>query len=171
MEEDTYQKMLFELFASLKISKINAVIVFNGHGGNTSPLRTAVMDLRAREGIRVAVFSYWDLAAPFIRSWRRSEEGGINHACEMETALMLHTHGPLVHMDKAVRHIPATSSAYFGRDLVAPGRVVTGSRVRDRSDTGVMGDPTLATPERGRELCEAIVVEIARFLEEAATWP
>ena len=168
---DVYLAVVTEACRSLWQHGFRRLVLINGHGGNTSPLRTAVMDLRAREGIRVAVFSYWDLAAPFIRSWRRSEEGGINHACEMETALMLHTHGPLVHMDKAVRHIPATSSAYFGRDLVAPGRVVTGSRVRDRSDTGVMGDPTLATPERGRELCEAIVVEIARFLEEAATWP
>lgn len=170
LSTSTYLAVVAETCRSLWQHGFHRLVVINGHGGNASPLRTVVSELRAREDIRVAISSYWDLATPFIKNWRRSEEGGINHACEMETALMLHLHGSLVKMDKAIRHIPPGSSAYFGRDLVAPGRVTTGSRVRERSPTGVMGDPTVATAERGQELFNAIVAEVARFLEEAATW-
>jgi creatinine amidohydrolase len=166
----TYLAVVADVCRSLWQHGFRRLILINGHGGNTSPLRTIVMDLRAREDIRAAVLSYWDLAAPFIKTWRRSEEGGINHACEMETALMLHAHRNVVHMDQAIRFIPPARSAYFGRDLVLGGRVVTGSRVKQRSSTGVMGDPTVATAERGEELFNAIVAEVARFLEEVATW-
>jgi len=166
----TYLAVVAETCRSLWQHGFHRLVLINGHGGNASPLRTVVADLRAREDIRVAVFSYWDLAAAFIKTWRRSEEGGINHACEMETALMLSVHESLVQMDKAARHIPPPRSAYFGQDLVSAGRVVIGSRVRDRSATGVMGDPTVATRERGEALFKVIVAEVARFIEEAATW-
>jgi creatinine amidohydrolase len=166
----TYLAVVAEACRSLWQHGFRRLVLINGHGGNAAPLRTVVSDLRAREGIRVAVVSYWDLAAPFIKAWRRSEEGGINHACEMETALMLHVHRHLVRMDRAVRHIPVSSSIYLSRDLVAPGRVTVGSRVRDKSPTGIMGDPTVATPERGEVLFNAMVAEMARLIEDVATW-
>jgi creatinine amidohydrolase len=166
----TYMSLVADVCRSLWQHSFRRIVVINGHGGNASPLRTVAAELRAREDIRVAVASYWDLAAQSIKHWRRSDEGGINHACEMETALMLHLYGPLVDMSKAVRHILPGRSAYFGRDLLVPGPVTTGSRVRDRSPTGVMGDPTVATAERGQELFRIVVTEVARFLEEASTW-
>lgn len=166
----TYLAVVAEACRSLWQHGFRRLVLINGHGGNVSPLRTMVVDLRTREGIRIALLSYWDLAAAYIASWRRSEVGGINHACEMETSLMLHLRGDLVHMDRAVRHVPPPASSYLAGDLVVPGRVTVGSRVRDRSETGVMGDPTVATGERGRDLFEAMVAEVARFIEEVATW-
>lgn len=166
----TYLSVAAEICRSLWQHGFHRLVLLNGHGGNTAPLRTMLFDLRAREGIHAVVASYWELAIPFITSWRRSEIGGINHACEMETSLMLYLREDLVRQERVLRHVPAPRSAYLGRDLVAGGRAVAGSRVRDISASGVVGDPTVATADHGRELLEAIVTEVARFFEEVATW-
>ncbi|MEB3851811.1 MAG: creatininase family protein [Desulfurococcales archaeon] len=53
-----------------------AVILFNGHGGNSHPARAAASEAAHRLGARVAVLDYW--RPPGLR---------LGHACEVEEAL------------------------------------------------------------------------------------
>jgi creatinine amidohydrolase len=81
------------------------------------------------------------------------EQTGGTHADEIETSLMLYIDAAAVDMSLAVRDfVPA-----------APGPL----RLTRRSDgpgtysrTGIWGDPTLATPEKGRVIVESIVTGI-----------
>ena len=52
-----------------------------------------------RRGMHVLYAAYWMLAAQSIKQIRESEMGGVGHACEMETSMMLHLHPGKVRAD------------------------------------------------------------------------
>ena len=84
----------------------------------------------------------------------RKEEGG-THADEIETSMMLYIAPRSVDMSKAVKdYHPGTSP--FTRDPAGKGLY---------SASGVFGDATLATREKGRQLVEAMVERILREIE------
>src|SRR6266496_2263595 len=91
----------------------------------------------------------------------RQEEGG-THADEIETSMMLYMAPASVNMKKAVKD-------YHGN---APGgltRKPGGSGVY--SPTGIWGDPTLATREKGRRVTEALITEILKEIEDLRQTP
>jgi creatinine amidohydrolase len=153
-----------------KVFSARRIVVLNGHGGNAHLLRNLTQTLHYDHGLRVHAASYWDFALPVLARWRRSPTGGINHACEMETALMAATRPDLVRMDLAADHY-LDRPRWFGSDLLAGGAVTTAASFAALSPSGVIGAPTLATPERGAELLSAITVAVADFLVDLAGWP
>jgi creatinine amidohydrolase len=86
---ETFQRLVIDLVRSINHHGVRRILVLNGHGGNAHHLRGAVQTLRFEHGIEAVTASYWDLGHTSIAAWRKSPYGGINHACEMETSLML----------------------------------------------------------------------------------
>ena len=76
---------------SMCISKhgFKKILFLNGHGGNINILKSLCTELKSDYNIRPAFLSYWDLVIDYLKKWRESGPGGIDHACEMETSLML----------------------------------------------------------------------------------
>lgn len=120
------------------------VVFVNGHGGNVRALGSAVGQLRG-EGHDVGWLS---CEAP----------GGDAHAGFTETSVMLHLAPELVRMAAAVPGDTRPLAALMP-ELIARG-------VRGVSPSGVLGDPTGATAERGRELVEAMVADVVRRITE-----
>jgi creatinine amidohydrolase len=129
-----------------------------------------VQSLYYDDGISVAAANYWDFALQELAAWRQSQPGGIMHACEMETSLMLASRPDLVQMDKAQDHF-LDRSKYLAADLLSGGPLSVAASFAELSPTGVIGAPSLADPERGVELLDAMVAAVARFLVDHAAWP
>ena len=147
------------------------LFLLNGHGGNIAPARVALRALKdAHPGALVAFSSYWDLGKTTIQAVRESGPGGIGHACEMETSLMLWLAPELVDMEKARNGGRWRKSAYTTQDICAPGPVDVAFDHHEISCTGVHGDPELATAAKGRRFFEGIVADVAGFVEEFRTW-
>lgn len=86
----------------------------------------------------------------------RQQEGG-SHADEVETSMMLYINPGAVDMSRAVKdYTPSTGPLRLTRTQGAPGTY---------SPSGVWGDPTLATPEKGRVIVEALVAGILQDIE------
>ena len=80
-----------EICRSLIDMGITKILIVNGHGNNPGLLdvvvRTVGDDFKVFPGI-ANIFDQWD--KNFVRQNRKSPEGGIGHACEIETSVMLH---------------------------------------------------------------------------------
>ena len=91
-----------------------------------------------------------------------SEQEGGTHADEMETSMMLYIKPEIVDMSKAVKDYDPSGGRGLTRD---PDNI--GPKY---SPTGIFGDPTLATAEKGRIAVEArvafIVDELKAFAAE-----
>lgn len=116
-------------------------------------LRPAADALR-QDGFRLAWTDWRAALGPTEAAVGRQPRG--THADETETSLMLHLEPGRVAMEKAVREVPEWRPGGFQRDPDAAGTY---------SPSGVYGDPTLATAEKGREFFAALVAQATRDVE------
>ena len=167
-------KLLIDLVSSICvcISKhgFKRIILLNGHGGNINILRCICNELRAKYNIKPVTFNYWDIVASFIKEWRDSEIGGINHAGEMETSLMLYKEGETVKKEKFEKSIYDTKSKYLVKDMMVGNITSYPINVKEVRELGVLGDPTLASFEKGKSLYNEIIKGLADFIDEFQSW-
>jgi creatinine amidohydrolase len=145
----------------------------NGHGGNTGIVDVLAATLGHRHAgkARIVGLTYFALAADEIAAIRESGPGGMGHACEYETSMMLHLRPDLVEPERAVVHYPDPGSTYLSTDLLRPGRVRTYLDFADLSPSGTLGDPSLADAGKGARFFTATVASLVRFLDDFAGWP
>ena len=174
---DTFIRYVKDVCCSLAHHGFKRILVVNGHGSNTSPL-----DLAARlsvieygGGILCASVNHWDVRRikEEGEKIRDSDYGGTSHAGEYETSLYLAMKPDLVDMSKAVDERSPLSPS-FRTDLIS-GRHPEGSAARlipywsQQTASGVMGDATRATVEKGEKFLAAAVdglVELIRELKQ-----
>jgi creatinine amidohydrolase len=122
-------------------------------------------------GLFVGVVSYWHLIGPLLRAIGTSEQGGMGHACEMETSLQLHLRPELVSMADARKDVPRPLTPYSAIDFRDPGPLLVPLDFRRDSTEGVMGDPSMATSEKGLAIADAVVEGLTRVAEGFARAP
>jgi creatinine amidohydrolase len=152
------------------------VLVVNGHGSNAPLADLAARRVVLETGILCGAMSPNaaidpTLAEPTLSQGRRSEAGGVAHAGEYETALMLHLRPDLVQMERAVREMGQLKLSYFNWDHPEPSVLSWQDWWSRMSESGVCGDPTVATAEFGRALFETTVENLVRFVREFCTLP
>jgi creatinine amidohydrolase len=166
-----YIQLLTHLGESIAAMGAQKVFLVNGHGGNDVPLRAACRELKTRcPQTRFVYASYWTLAAKTIGDIRESEPGGLGHACEMETSIMLHLHPQHVRMELAKRDGPAHSDVYRKADMQHPRPVFFVNEFHEVARSGVVGHPDLATAEKGVRFLDGIVGAVSDFVEHFLTW-
>lgn len=139
------------------------ILVVSGHGSNT-----AICDLVARK----TVIETGALAASCMyKVFGHAVEAEVietpaSHACEWETSLYLSVDPERVQMDKAVREFHPIKSEFMYRGMRTPAPVSLMEYWSTFTESGVVGDPTLATAEKGNKVFEAIVNGMVRMLKE-----
>ena len=152
------------------------VLIVNGHGSNAPLADLAARKVVLETGIVCGAMSPNaaidpTLAEPTFTQMRRSDPGGVAHAGEYETALMLHLRPDLVHMERAVREMGQLKLTYFNWDYPEPSVLSWQDWWSRMSESGVCGDPTVATAEFGQALFETTVDNLVRFVREFRTLP
>jgi creatinine amidohydrolase len=146
------------------------IYLISGHGGNCSFLTNVVKYAGERHPDIFCATSWLYLSGPqgirALEEHRRSALGGMGHACELETALMLGLRPDLVNMQKVVdeTHFITTPSYYM--DWVEGGALIANPPWEDDSQTGAYGAGSLATVDNGRIWLEAAVAEKAAHVAE-----
>jgi creatinine amidohydrolase len=135
-----------------------------------------ILDLVARRTILetealCAPFLWPSLALKEIRQLRESGRGGMSHACELETSVYLYLDAGRVQMDKARKEMDQPASEFIWSDLTDPGPIRMMDYWTKFSKSGVNGDPTLATAEKGRVIFESVVRNFVRLVREFKNRP
>ena len=179
---DTFIKYVKDVCMSLAHHGFTRILIVNGHGSNTAPLemsaRLTVVETEGR--VLCASVNHWGVRTvrELGKTLRDSEFGGTSHAGEYETSLYLALRPDLAEMDKAVDekvYVPPS----FQTDLLAGKRPdgATASLMpfwSSLTDSGVRGDATKATLEKGEAFLEAAiegVIELVRELKGAEIRP
>jgi creatinine amidohydrolase len=167
----TFLASVVELCGSLIEHGFRRLLVVNGHGGNSALAREAVQQLALDARVLAAAADYWALARETAAEVRDSPPGGMAHACEFETSLMLYLRPESVRSELVRREIPEPRFAQERVDLVSPGRVAAGWQTHELSSSGVLGAPDLATEGKGKRLFDACVDGLSRLIEDLRTAP
>jgi creatinine amidohydrolase len=149
----TLHSLVDDVYCSIANSGLTALVILNCHGGNYV-LANIVQEGNAQRK-KMALFPSgrdWAEARQFARLVTGSHED--MHAGELETSILLHTNPELVR------------DGYQAADWVADDRrhlLTTGMGEYTRS--GVIGRPSLASPEKGKALLASLVDSFAPVLE------
>jgi creatinine amidohydrolase len=146
------------------------ILIVNGHGSN-APLCDLIARKTVIETGAICAALVGDLDAEVVAQHRKSAYGGIAHACEWETALMLHLAPDLVQMDKAVKEVGQLKLKYFNWDYPEPSAYAWQDWWSRFSESGICGDPTVATAEFGKLIFETNVTRLIDLVREFRTIP
>jgi len=158
-----------DLITSLVHHGCKKIVLLNSHGSNWSILDLISRQVMNRhpEVLVAAIFPIKMAAAELEKVRQAKQTGGMSHGCELETSLMLHLRPDLVEMDKAVYDVSQPDSRFYWRDILRGSRgVALADLTRHASRTGLVGDPTVATAEKGRRFFDLIVAATIEFLVE-----
>lgn len=159
--------LLSEVAETTMANGFDAIIFVNGHGGNIPVISSSVSEIGAAQPDReVLGLSYFDLAADEIDAIRDSDVGGMGHGGEFETSLMLYLYPELV--DETDMEAAALAEPYDSgtQDMFAGGPLSVYRDFEAYSSSGAIGDPSVATPEKGRRILEIVREELVALLRE-----
>jgi len=150
------------------------ILILNGHGSNAPLVDIAGRLINLDHRGAVCMVSTLYLTTPesvqVLERERSSGPGGMSHACELETSMYLALEPELVQMDKAVREIPDWNASVWN-DWPGSGPLSYWPNWSGFSESGVMGDPTVATAEKGRVFLDRAIEEATDFIADAARRP
>lgn len=163
---DTLVNVYKEVCLSLFHHGFKKIAIFNGHGGNRNPIAQALREIRLETGKIVYSATVFPSPTGFAGEAREKyieTPGG--HAGELETSISLYL-GERVLFEKGVKgELPPGTTEFFKKYIVT-GKAVMARDTADKSVSGVSGDPAYATREKGQGVVEAVVDELAEFIED-----
>lgn len=171
LDLSSYMALVRNLCRSLAAMGFRRVFLLNGHGGNDVPCRAAMCELKEQmPDLRVVFASYWTPAAEAFGRIRTSPPGGMGHACEMETSVMLALHPDQVRMAEARDDGPVTRPPEGRRvpDMLRPPPYFTVRNFDEVSATGTIGCPSEATAEKGALFLDAAVEGVTALVRSFA---
>ena len=176
VEMQTLLAYVADVATSVARHGFSHVLVVNGHGSNAPIADLAARRVVLETGIVCGAISPnaaidAALAEPTLSQMRRSGPGGIAHAGEYETAMMLHLRPDLVQMDRAVREVGQVKLSHFNWDHPEPSSLAWQDWWSRMSESGICGDPTVATAAFGQALFETTIGNLIRFVREFRTLP
>ncbi len=152
----TLLSLLTEIATSIYQAGFRKLILMNSHGGQPQIIEIVARDLH-QQFSELAVFPFFTWRVPNITNellTEKEQELGI-HAGDAETSLMLALLPDRVNMDLAVKEYP--------RDLVGDdsllsmeGKLPFAWITKDLSKTGVLGDATVASKEKGDRILASL---------------
>ncbi len=157
---ETLSRLVYEVGRHAARHGIKKLVIVNGHGGNAPTLQFAAQMINRDAHIFTCVdsgeTSDHDIA-------EITETSNDVHAGEVETSTSIAARPQLVDMARARKYVPRFSSQYLNFSSVrsVDWYAYTGKISR----SGVLGDPTKATLEKGERIWELMIRHLVAFVE------
>jgi creatinine amidohydrolase len=163
---------LIDVVTSVAHHGFKRFIFISGHGCNPPYLAVVGNEVNTRTGALCASF-LWTALADNVDEIRTSAvPGGMAHACELETAVLLHLDPERVRTDLIVDQMDFAQGEYLQMDLMRATGVHLGEHWWSSfSSTGVAGEASKATAEKGRLLFERAADNLVRLARELRERP
>jgi len=168
-DPQVFQGYVFHVGMSLAKQGAQRIVFLNTGIANATglPISIAAREIRVQTGVPTLVVNWGDLETEEIDALQEQQMGG--HGDEIETSINLYLQPQLVNMELAVED-------YGERPVKDYGGYQPGVLARDPADplysaSGIFGDATLATPEKGKAALDILTREWLRALDGFATVP
>jgi creatinine amidohydrolase len=160
LHPQTLTQVVIEIARWVMASGFSKLIMLNGNGPNAPALECARIQLRYEfPRCRFRVLSLFDCSARVQRHYF-SDAADI-HANRGETSLLMHVRPAAVRPDAAVDEEDVTPGKIFSYDMPST------------TASGVVGRPSLASPQDGAKLSRMLVEDLSAIVQAALIepWP
>jgi creatinine amidohydrolase len=162
LSQETFLSVAAQYLHSAWRNGFRNFLVLNAHGGNQGVCQVLLEQFGTKHpDSQVVVATWWRVAADALVPLNESGPGGVGHACEFETSLMLHIAPHLVHMDRIEPRANVTTYDWAEADLLRSPRAALFRTMKQLTPTGAFGDPSFANAAKGKQIadvvCEALI--------------
>lgn len=157
---ETYYKIMDELFTQLIDYGFKNFMFITGHGGNVDTINHLVRLNREKYDIKCGQVDWWRFTnvngdGVFDHSGYMAH----GHASECGTSVMLYLCPELVKTDRLVNHQPDSDFYTLYKDFIRY------TKFEEKTDSGVVGDATVGTREKGEAIINKCVDRIAEYMK------
>lgn len=172
---EVYTKAIIDLVESIISAGFRKIFLLNSHAGNIVPASTALYEINLRyhevlPDLWLTFCSWFDLARDQVAGLKGMTQGGVLHACEWETSVMMRAHGDLVHRKVIKSTRTPFKSEFYSPDQSGRSRVSVTKTIRQMTPVGALGRPDLATEDKGERIIAAATAEVVAYVREFGTW-
>ena len=164
-----FQDYVFHVAMSLAKQGAQRIVFLNTGIANATglPISIAAREVRVQTGVPTLVVSWGDLETEEIDALQEQQMGG--HGDEIETSINLYLQPELVNMELAIEDYGDRPPQEYGGYL--PGVLARNPADPLFSESGIFGDATLATPEKGKAALDVLTREWLKALDGFASVP
>ncbi|WP_163504704.1 creatininase family protein [Fodinicola acaciae] len=172
LRHETLTAVITDICDELIRHGFRRIVIVNNNGGNTSPVATAAVDLRARHGVLIGTVYPWSLGYQLMRDQYDDPAIAYGHGAEPELSAMLAMFPEQVRMDAAEGGKLQSYQGWQPTSYVSArvdGHPVDGTVYWDFSDvspSGVTGDVTVASKETGQVWIDRVIGFCVDFVKE-----
>ncbi len=166
VSNNALSQMLYDIGLSLAANGIKKLVFLNGHGDNAPTLNYAAQMINRDAKIFVAVETGETSDVDLHNMINTFND---IHAGEIETSTTLAIRPELVDMDLAVDDTLDLDNEYL--DFTSERGVSWYVHTKRLTKSGVMGNATLGTAEKGKKMWEIMIRNMAEFVETIKNTP
>lgn len=161
-----FEDFFLEIVDRLVALGAEMIYFSNAHGGNHSFLVNVAKYAGERHpGVFIAT-EWLHTTGPALGGLRQGAPGSMGHGGELETSYILFLSPELVRMERATVETGFITTSNYNMDWIESGRLIANPPWSDDTTSGIYGDGTLGTAEKGRLWLEAAVEEKLESLQE-----
>ncbi len=159
-----YLDLLVGLIDNLLFHGFHRILLLNGHGGNDVPGKQAIFEIRQayrkRSDLLLLFATYWNLGSRPWETMPSIQQREMGHACEWETSMMLRLAPHLVRSHNVPNVEPGDPFRPASRAWIT----------KDRSEPGHIGNPSLASSEKGEVLFQSFSADCIQLIQRMIAW-
>lgn len=148
------------------------LVLFNAHGGNLAVGQVILETFgRRHPDCQVVLMTWWQLAADALLDISETGPGGVGHACEFETSLVLHFAPRLVRLDALPENGLQPTYAWAESDMLRRGAASLYRPFSAMTTNGVVGEPRAASAEKGEKITKIVLSKAVEVITSLAEGP
>ncbi|MBN8860097.1 MAG: creatininase family protein [Sphingobacteriales bacterium] len=167
ISQESFRNQVGDIIRSVIQHGFHKIILLNSHGGNQA-IGQVLMEQLGHEypQVHLVMTTWWRVAIKRLYEITETGPGGVGHAGEFETSLMLHIAPDLV-IQKLI--FPKTNRPTFPwaeSDMLRGSGASYFRNMRAMTVTGVFGDPTAASAPKGQQITDAVITALQQVVKD-----
>jgi creatinine amidohydrolase len=165
LRHDTFLHQAEDILGSVLFHGFKNLIVFNSHGGNLGIGQVIVEHFGNRHPeCKVVLATWWKIVGEALFELNETGQGGVGHAGEFETSLMMEIAPELVHHDKIDSKKNQQSYDWATGDLLRGPKASLYQSMKTMTPNGVYGQPEMVSAEKGQQITKLVVGALKKIV-------
>ncbi len=163
IDDTLLKEFIYTVGESVLVMGFKKLLLISWHGGHHSIMHDVAYRLKKK--FRDSIVVYASIIEMVFDKVKDLLEGPVYHADDLETSLMLALNQRVL-LQKAVRDGKTSYlNNYVSLDFKRKSKVKVPVAIDEFTQSGVIGDPTKASRDKGAKILEIITNELSKLLE------
>jgi len=165
LQHDTFLHQAEDILGSVAKHGFKNLIIYNSHGGNLGISQVIVEHFGHRHPeCRIVLATWWKITGDALFELNETGEGGVGHAGEFETSLMMLIAPELVHHDKIEGKKNQSSFEWANGDMLRGPKASLYRSMKAMTPIGVFGDVRMHSAEKGQKITDLAVEALKKIV-------